>query len=920
MQYLLAVVGAFFGWNYAGLFGFVFGGVLGYIAVILSRQGKDLEQLKQQVASLVAPASAAAPSVPEPPTPESVSAPAPEPTPEPAIDQAQPAPTPSPPPLPTPSPASSPALEPAVAAGPVRSEASRPASAAIGKASQIDKLIAEFFDRIKSFFTTGNVVVRVGVIVLFFGVAFLLNYAYEHSMIPVELRLAGAGLGGIALTVFGWRLRGRSDTYGLVLQGAGVGILYLTIYASARFLELVPLSAAFVLLITLVIASSVLAVVQKSQALAIFAMSGGFLTPVLLSTDTGNHVALFSYYALLNAGILVMAWFQFWRWLNWVGFVFTFVIGTAWGVQNYQPDLFATTEPFLVLFFFFYLGVSMLFARRRDVELRGVVDGTLVFGMPIAAFGLQAAMTQDMEFGLAFSALGGATIYVLLAWWLKRQAAFSALLSQSFVALAVIFATLAIPFAFDNQRFTAASWAIEGAGLLWLGLYQNRRLPRAFGILLQVAGAGAFIAESGSTVAPTLFLNSAFLGAALLSIAAGYTAYLLSTKTEVLYSLEKKLRWLFLPASVFWWSAGGVHELQRFLPSGYGQFDANNVNENLLVLYAAVSAAVFTFLAKRFTWREGLLPGFLLLPVLILIMAGLGSNWENSNAFADFGWLAWPVAILSFGWHLKQVDEYPQLCSAWHAGGWWFLTFFLTWNVASVVNGVLPDSAWTYVLWGVVPLGVAAFLLRARHIVQWPFISFPGSYFVWGWAVMLGYLLSWLLITSGLPGDPDPLPYVVLANPLELAQLAILLVAGVWVRGIVDTDLKRFDQLLKIGLAGVGFVWLNLTAARAVHFYAGIDYPIDRIIETDVFQTTASILWTSLALLLMSFGKRRVMRPVWIVGASLLGLVILKLFVLDLANLETVARIVSFITVGVLMLVIGYFAPIPPSHAEEADT
>ena len=908
MQYLLAIVTAFFGWNQAGFFGFVSGGVLGYVAVLLWRQGKDLEQLKRQVAALVGPSSAAAPGVPEPPTPEAVSTPAPEPTPEPAID----APTPAPSPTPTPSPPPSPAL--------LRSDTPRPASAAIGKASQIDKLMAEFFDRIKTFFTTGNVVARVGVIVLFFGVAFLLNYAYEHSMIPAELRLAGAGLGGIALTVFGWRLRGRSDTYGLVLQGAGVGILYLTIYASARFLELVPLSAAFILLVALVIASSVLAVLQKSQALAIFAMSGGFLTPVLLSTDTGNHVALFSYYALLNAGILAMAWFQFWRWLNWVGFVFTFVIGTAWGVQNYQPEFFATTEPFLVLFFLFYIAVSLLFSRKRDVELRGVVDGTLVFGTPIAAFGLQAAMIQDMEFGLAFSALGGAAIYVLLAWWLKRQAAFSVLLSQSFVALAVIFATLAIPFAFDNQRFTAASWAIEGAGLLWLGLHQNKRLPRAFGILLQFAGAGAFIVESGSRVAPTLFLNSAFLGAALLSIAAGYTAYLLSTKTDVLYSLEKRLRWLFLPASVFWWSAGGVHELQRLVPSGYGQFEPNHVNENLLVLYAAVSAAVITFLAKRFNWREGLLPGFVLLPVLILIMADLSSYSGSSTPLADFGWLVWPVAILSFGWHLKQIDEYPQLCGAWHAGGWWFLTFFLTWNVVSLVYRALPDSAWTYVLWGVVPLGVAAFLLRARDIAHWPFISFPGSYFVWGWAVMLGYLLGWLLITSGLPGDPDPLPYVVLANPFELTQLAILLVAAVWVRGIADTDLKRFDQLLKIGLGGVGFVWLNLTAARAVHFYAGIDYPIARIIETDTFQTTVSILWTLLALLLMSFGKRRVMRPVWIVGASLLGLVILKLFMLDLANLETVARIVSFITVGVLMLIIGYFAPIPPSHTEEVDT
>ena len=107
-----------------------------------------------------------------------------------------------------------------------------------------------------------------------------------------------------------------------------------------------------------------------------------------------------------------------------------------------------------------------------------------------------------------------------------------------------------------------------------------------------------------------------------------------------------------------------------------------------------------------------------------------------------------------------------------------------------------------------------------------------------------------------------------------------------------------------------------MTAARAVHFYAGAAYPIEHIIETDAFQTTASILWTVTALLLMGFGTRRSLRPVWIMGAALLALVIVKLFTIDLSNLEIVARIVSFITVGILMLIIGYFAPIPPAREE----
>ena len=50
-----------------------------------------------------------------------------------------------------------------------------------------------------------------------------------------------------------------------------------------------------------------LALLQNSQALAVLAVSGGFLAPILTSTGSGNYVALFSYYAVINAGILWLA-------------------------------------------------------------------------------------------------------------------------------------------------------------------------------------------------------------------------------------------------------------------------------------------------------------------------------------------------------------------------------------------------------------------------------------------------------------------------------------------------------------------------------------------------------------------------------------------------------------------------------------
>jgi uncharacterized membrane protein len=153
---------------------------------------------------------------------------------------------------------------------------------------------------------------------------------------------------------------------------------------------------------------------------------------------------------------------------------------------------------------------------------------------------------------------------------------------------------------------------------------------------------------------------------------------------------------------------------------------------------------------------------------------------------------------------------------------------------------------------------------------------------------------------------------------VELVQAAILILGIYWVRRKPGSELLNEDALriAAMGLAGIAFIWINSVAMRAVHFYADISYPVERILQSDVFQSTATILWTTIALVLMGFGTRRSVRLSWLVGAGLLAVVIIKLFIVDMGQLNLVARIVSFITVGVLMLVIGYLAPLPPKRLE----
>jgi uncharacterized membrane protein len=491
---------------------------------------------------------------------------------------------------------------------------------------------------LREYFTGGNTLVRVGIIILFFGVAFLLRYAAEHSHVPIEFRLSGVALGGIVLLVLGWRLRTRRAGYALALQGGAVGILYLTVFAGLKIYSVLPPGAAFVLLVIIAAFSAALAVLQNSQSFAVLAVSGGFLAPILASTGQGDHVLLFSYYAILNAGILAMAWYKAWRPLNLLGFLFTFVIGTAWGVLSYQPQLFASTEPFLVLFFLFYVAIAILFASRQPPELRGYVDGTLVFGVPIVAFGLQSAMLHDRRFVLAFSALAVSALYLVLATVLHRtRKASQRLLVESFMALGVLFLTLAVPLALDG-RWSAATWALEGAALVWIGCRQDRRLPRAFGAILQVAGGIIFLFDIEAPQSALPILNSTFLGGVMVSAASVFAAAMLERYRERLDRSEGAVAAALYWWGVLWWLFAGLAEIDRRVPHRFEQ------TAGLLLM--AATALISSELERGARVRFARYSAVGLLPMMILY--ALWAAWGFQHPFQNSGWVSWPVAFVAF--------------------------------------------------------------------------------------------------------------------------------------------------------------------------------------------------------------------------------------------------------------------------------
>ena len=165
----------------------------------------------------------------------------------------------------------------------------------------------------------------------------------------------------------------------------------------------------------------------------------------------------------------------------------------------------------------------------------------------------------------------------------------------------------------------------------------------------------------------------------------------------------------------------------------------------------------------------------------------------------------------------------------WHQGNLWLLLFLLSHEAAWLVRqGIGPGGTWQAICWGLVPAAAVFGLTRLGTRLRWPTGKFIEDYGGIGCIVPGIWLLVWNLLCLTLPGDPAPISYLPLVNPLELSQFLSLTVLFFWIR-----EAGRQGWRLPTGLspamvfwllAGTGFLILNSTVARTVHFFAEVAY------------------------------------------------------------------------------------------------
>jgi uncharacterized membrane protein len=322
----------------------------------------------------------------------------------------------------------------------------------------------------------GKLLNRIGALALIIGIGFFLKYAFDNNWISETVRVLIGTVIGILL--IGGAVQTHKKGFQIFAQGllgAGVAILYLSVYASFNYYHLVSQPVAFGLMSLVTITTFLLAIQYDSLAVSILGWAGGFLTPFMLSTGQANEIGLFTYIALLDAGILAIVLFKT-RWiiLEPLCLAGTYLIFSLWFNAYYQSSDIIPTSLFLTVFWLIFFGTEFwrnMQGEGSNYELRSVVagvSGALYYGL---LYWIIDAQYHHLMSGITF-AIG--IVYCGSAYIFKRtQPARSDIVPQYVLSAMLL---LVIATAIQYSGLTAIMyWSVEGLALIICAVRWNLR-------------------------------------------------------------------------------------------------------------------------------------------------------------------------------------------------------------------------------------------------------------------------------------------------------------------------------------------------------------------------------------------------------------------------------------------------------------
>jgi uncharacterized membrane protein len=359
---------------------------------------------------------------------------------------------------------------------------------------------------------------RVGIIAVLVGVSYFLKLASDNGWIGPALRVLIGLAAGIALVWWSERFRRtQARAFSYSLKAIGIGVLYLSLWASFQLYQLAPAWLVFVAMVLVTASTAAMALLQHSELLAGLALVGGYLTPVLLSTGQNNEAVLLTYLALLAAGSVALQRYEHWPRIvvgAWVG---TLVLYIAWANQYYAASVLAETTFFVTLLFAIFAAAPFLstFANSRD-DSHTQMFAMLVVVNALAYF----AELYHMHRGPSHPSTAALDAFILAALYLGLGTAMrrreqdapagSNVMWQVHQGLAVTFLTIAIALKLNGSWITFG-WLTEAAGLYIIGARSFKEELKAFAAVVLALSLGRILfVDSWDLASQTLLFNQRF--------------------------------------------------------------------------------------------------------------------------------------------------------------------------------------------------------------------------------------------------------------------------------------------------------------------------------------------------------------------------------------------------------------------------
>ena len=352
---------------------------------------------------------------------------------------------------------------------------------------------------------------RVGVVAVLVGVSYFLKLAFDSGWIGPGLRVLIGCLGGVGLC--GWSERFRrsnSLAFSYSLKAVGIGVLYLSLWASFQLYHLLPPVIAFVAMALVTAATAGVAIAQDAELLAGMALLGGLLTPVLCETHENHEAALFCYLLLLSLGALALQRVKPWPRILFGAFVGALLLSAGWFNSYYSDGQFAETLLLMSLLFALFavapLVVKLEMKNGIDGRLAGVLLATLNAAAYFLAIDAQLRIAdRPAQPGAGGYALGLASLYAGLGVALDRRALEHAaehhaaehgagqhsgverLQPMTQYGLAVTFLTIGIAL-WLHQHWITLAWLVEAAVVFWAGAGSAHRRVKLFAAVVACLG------------------------------------------------------------------------------------------------------------------------------------------------------------------------------------------------------------------------------------------------------------------------------------------------------------------------------------------------------------------------------------------------------------------------------------------------